>query len=92
MQSSPYDIDPSYIDTAARMIFSIAILIDDIIADDYETIIVADKIFKMDHLATITAIKSMIIKLETTITNSLTKNYSVIVFQNSIEKLYWKHF
>ena len=93
MQISPYDIDPSYIDKAARMNFLTSILIDDIRAGDYERSIVADTI---NQLATITAaIKSMIIKSETTTTIFCQKIIQRVIgklFQNSSENLYWKHF
>ena len=60
--NSPYDLKPTNNDTATRMTNSSSTLIDYIITDDYETGIVADTILKTDHFATITVLKSVMLK------------------------------
>ena len=81
---SPYDLKPSIIDTATRMTNSSSTLIDYIIADNYKTGIIVDKILKADHLATITVLKSVMRKSKTTKKIFLTKK----VFSHSITKFY----
>ena len=63
---SPYDLKPTNNDTATRMTNSSSTLIDYIITDDYEIGIVADTILKTDHFATITVLKSLMLKSKTT--------------------------
>ena len=63
---SPYDLKPTNNDTATRMTNSSSTLIDYIITDDYETTIVAYTILKTDHFATITVLKSLMLKSKTT--------------------------
>ena len=63
---SPYDLKPSNIDTATRMTNSSSTPIDNIITDVYETGIVVDTILKTDHFATITVLKSVMLKSKTT--------------------------
>ena len=68
-------------------------LIDYIITDDYKTCIVADTILKTDHIATITVLKSVMLKSKTTQKQFFDKkNYSAIAFQNFIENSDWRHF
>ena len=82
---SPYDLKPSNIDKATRMTNSSSTVIDYIIRDDYETGIVADTILKTDHFATITVLKSVILKSKTKKKFFDKKNYSAIAFQSFIE-------
>ena len=63
---SPYALKPTNNDTATRMTNSSSTLIEYIITDDYETGIVADTILKTDHFATITVLKSVMLKSKTT--------------------------
>ena len=70
---SPYDLKPTNKHAATRMINSSSTLIDYIITDDYETGIVADTILKTDHFATITVLKSVMLKSKTTKKKILTK-------------------
>ena len=81
---SPYDLKPSNINTATRMTNSSLTLIHYIITDDNETGTVADKILKTDPCATITVLKSVILKSKTTKKNFLTK----ILFSHSVPKFY----
>ena len=62
---SPYDLKPSNIDTATRMTNSSSTLIDYIITDEFETGIMADTILKTDNFATITVLKSVMLKSKT---------------------------
>ena len=62
---SPYNLTPPNIDTATRITNSSSILIDYIKTDDYETSIVAVTILKTDHFATITFLKSVMLKKQT---------------------------
>ena len=82
---SPYDLEPSNIDTATRMTNSSSTFIDYIITDEFETGIMADTILKTDNFATITVLKSVMLKSKTRKKFFLTKNYSAIAFQNFIE-------
>ena len=84
---SPYDLKPTNNDTATRITNSSSTLIDYIITEDYETGIVADTILKTDHFATITALKSVMLKSKTT-----KKKIFDIAFQNFIENSDWRHF
>ena len=84
---SPYDLKPTNNDTATRITNSSSTLIDYIITEDYETGIVADTILKTDHFATITVLKSVMLKSKTT-----KKNFFDIAFQNFIENSDWRHF
>ena len=61
-------------------------LIDYIITDDYETGIVADTILKTDHFATITVLKSVMLKSKTKKNSFLTKK----LFSHSIPKFLLK--
>ena len=81
---SPYDLKPTNNDTATRITNSSSTLIDYIITDDYETGIVADTILKTDHFATITVLKSVMLKSKTTKKIFLTKK----LFSHSIPKFY----
>ena len=87
----PYDLKPTNNDTATRMTNSSSRLIDYIITDDYESGIVADTILKTDHFATITALKSVILKSKTTEKFFDIKNFSAIAFHNFIENSDWRH-
>ena len=80
---SPYDLKPSNIDKATRMTNSSSTVIDYIIRDDYETGIVADTILKTDHFATITVLKSVILKSKTKKKFFDKKNFS-----HSVPKFY----
>ena len=62
----PYDLKQTNNDTVTGMTNSSSTLIDYIITDDYETLIVADTILKTDHFATITVLKSVMLKSKTT--------------------------
>ena len=74
---SPYDLKPTTNNTATRMTTSSSSLIDYIITDDYETSIVADTILKTDHFATITVLKSVMLKSKTTKKKILTKKKTI---------------
>ena len=92
---SPYDLKlkPTNNNTATRITNSSSTLINYIITDDYETGIVADTILKTDHFATITVLKSVMLKSKTTKKYFFdNKNYSAIAFQNFIENSDWRHF
>ena len=90
---SPYDLKPTNKDTATRITNSSSTLIDYIITDDYETGIVADTILITDHFATITVLKSVMLKSKTTKKKFFDKkNYSAITFQKFIENSDWRHF
>ena len=91
--TSPYDLKPKNNDTATRIINSSSTLIDYIKKDDYETGIVADTILKTDHFATITVLKTVMLKSKTTKKIFFDKkNYSAVAFQNFIENSDWRHF
>ena len=81
---SPYDLKPTNSDTATRPTNSSPTLIDYIITDDYETDIVADTILKTDHFATITVLKSVMLKSKTTKKKFIDKK----LFSHSILKFY----
>ena len=90
---SPYDLKPTNNNTATRMTTSSSTLIDYIITEDYETGIVEDTILKTDHFATITVLKSVMLKSKTTEKKLFDKkNYSAMAFQNFIENSDWRHF
>ena len=63
---SPYDLKSTDKETATRLTNSSSTLIDYIITDDYKTGIVVDTILKTDHFATITVLKSVMLKSKTT--------------------------
>ena len=81
---SPYDLKLTINDTATRITNSSSTLIDYILTDDYETGIVADTILKTDHFATITVLKSVMLKSKTTKKNFFDKKK----FSHSIPKFY----
>ena len=85
---SPCDLKPSSIDTATRMTNSSSTHINHIITDYYETGKLLDTILKTDHFATITVLKSVILKSKTKFFDK--RNYSHIAFQNLIETSDWK--
>ena len=84
---SPYDLKPTNNDTATRMTNSSSTLIDYIITDNYKTGIVADTILKTDHFATITVLKSVMLKSKTTKKKFFDKKK---LFSHSIPKFYFK--
>ena len=59
---SPYDIKPSNIDAATRMHNCSSTLIIYIITEYYKKSIVADTVLKSNHFATITVLKSVMLK------------------------------
>ena len=79
-------LKPSNTDTATRVTNSSSTLIDYIITDDYKTGKVAATISKTDHFATITVLKSVMIKSETTKKKFLTKK----LVGHSVPKFYEK--
>ena len=82
---SPYDLKPTSNDTATRMTNSSSTLIDYIITDDHETGIVADTILKTDFFATITVLKSVMLKSKETKNKFFDKKK---LFSHSIPKFY----
>ena len=80
---SPWDLKPSNIDTATRTTNSSSTLIDYIITDDYKTGIVAGTIFKFGHFATISVLKSVMLKAKTKQTFFEKK-----IFSHSVQKFY----
>ena len=80
---SPYDLKPTNNDTATRMTNSSSTLIDYIITDYYEAGIVVDTILKTYHFATITVLKSVMLKSNKQ-KNFLTKK----LFCHSLPKFY----
>ena len=66
-------------------------LIDYIITDEYETGIVADTILKNDNFATITVLKSVMLKSKSKKKKKFDKTIYSAEFQNLIEISDWRH-